>query len=88
MQPGSLTAFILTLVLSQPLAGIRKRGSIPYLYGLHKSCSPEKPQPIAAKSQTALLSGLNRTGKYLELDSTFIINLMCHPDNFTGQLLL
>lgn len=87
MQPGSLATFILLLFITTSCRN-KETQFYPVPMDSINLVAPEKPQPIAAKSQTALYLDSIGLVNISELDSTFIINLMyATPDNFTGQLL-
>ena len=87
MQPGSLATYILLLFITTSCRN-KETQFYPVPMDSINLIAPEKPQPIAAKSQTALYLDSIGLVNISELDSTFIINLMyATPDNFTGQLL-
>lgn len=79
MQPGSLATFILLLFITTSCRN-KETQFYPVPMDSINLIAPEKPQPIAAKSQTGSLSGLNRTGKYLRT-RLYIHNQpdVCHP---------
>ena len=75
MQPGSLATFILLLFITTSCRN-KETQFYPVPMDSINLVAPEKPQPIAAKSQTALYLDSIGLVNISELDSTFIINLM------------